>query len=79
MDCNMPFMDGYEAASQIRAFLLREAGLGVREQAVISAVTGQTEQFYVDKCMESGMNQVLEKPVDLGCLRQLCRERGFII
>ena len=39
MDCNMPFMDGYEATIRIRK-LIHQMGLS---QPVISAVTGHTE------------------------------------
>ena len=40
MDCNMPFMDGYETTSKIRHIIHRE-GL---PQPIISAITGHTEQ-----------------------------------
>jgi len=39
MDCNMPFMDGYEATAKIRDLLFIE-GL---PQPIITAVTGHTE------------------------------------
>ena len=45
MDCNMPFMDGYEATEQIRLYLFNKQ----IEQPIISAVTGHTEPMYVDK------------------------------
>ena len=40
MDCNMPFMDGYEATQKIRQ-LYFDNGL---TQPIISALTGHTEQ-----------------------------------
>ena len=43
MDCNMPFMDGYEACHKIRQFLWEQK----IQQPVISAVTGHTEEAYV--------------------------------
>ena len=39
MDCNMPFMDGYEATLRIRQYLFEQK----IEQPIISAVTGHTE------------------------------------
>jgi len=43
MDCNMPFMDGYECSLKIREFLSSEKGLTIFEQPIISAVTGHVE------------------------------------
>jgi len=40
MDCNMPFMDGYETTQKIRDMIYSE-GL---PQPIICAVTGHTEQ-----------------------------------
>lgn len=67
MDCNMPFMDGYEATKQIREFI-RINGL---PQPTIIAVTGHTEQLYIDKSLKSGMNTVLSKPVDPTVLKEI--------
>ena len=40
MDCNMPFMDGYETTQRIRQMIFSEQ----LPQPIISAVTGHTEQ-----------------------------------
>ena len=45
MDCNMPFMDGYIATNKIR-HIIDKYGL---PQPIIVAVTGHTEQLYVNK------------------------------
>jgi CheY-like chemotaxis protein len=71
MDCNMPFKDGYVATKEIRYYLLRECGLDLKYQPLICAVTGHTEQLYVDKCFSSGMNNVFEKPLKLEILREV--------
>lgn len=71
MDCNMPFMDGYECSVRIREYLLEKEV----EQPLIAAVTGHTEQAYIDRCIHSGMNQVLSKPVDAKVLGQMA---GFL-
>ena len=67
MDCNMPVMDGYQATRKIREFLYENR----IKQPIISAVTGHTEQLYVDKAISSGMNQVLSKPVPIEILKDL--------
>ena len=43
MDCNMPFMDGYEATNRIRQFLFEKDIL----QPIIIGVTGHTEDTYI--------------------------------
>lgn len=73
MDCNMPVMDGYESCDKIRRFLLR---LGI-SQPVILAVTGHTEQNYVDRAINSGMNQVLSKPINADILKKILTKIGF--
>ena len=61
MDCNMPFMDGYEATSRIRELIHSEN----LPQPIISALTGHTEQQFVNRAIDCGMNQVLSKPVKI--------------
>ena len=48
----MPFMDGYESTERIRNFLFEQR----LRQPIISAVTGHTEQPYIEKSIKSGMN-----------------------
>jgi len=59
MDCNMPIMDGYESADKIKRYL---QSLGIA-QPIILAVTGHTEQHYVQRAIDCGMNQVFSKPL----------------
>lgn len=59
MDCNMPIMDGYQSTQNIRQYLFN---LGIN-QPIIIATTGHTEELYVDRAIDSGMNQVLSKPI----------------
>jgi CheY-like chemotaxis protein len=52
MDCQMPFMDGYEATHKIREIFYK----GGAKQPIICAVTGHTESQYVQMAFKSGMN-----------------------
>ena len=74
MDCNMPFMDGYEATGKIRQYLFDRAIL----QPIIIGVTGHTEDVYIQRALDSGMNEVLFKPCDINDLRQIVNMIGFL-
>ena len=60
MDCNMPVMDGYEATGKIRQYLFNKGLL----QPIIIAVTGHTENMYIQRALDCGMNEVIFKPVE---------------
>ena len=74
MDCNMPFMDGYQSTIKIRQYLY-EMNI---PQPIIVAVTGHSEIQYVQKAIYSGMNQVLSKPINSSYLKHLIRKLDFV-
>ena len=60
-------MDGYEATTKIRE-VFYEFGI---PQPLIIAVTGHSEKQYIKKAINSGMNQVLSKPIKGEILKKL--------
>ena len=58
MDCQMPTMDGYEAAKQIRKIELKRNNISVP----IIALTAASDEENRDRCNNAGMNGYLTKP-----------------
>jgi signal transduction histidine kinase/ligand-binding sensor domain-containing protein/DNA-binding response OmpR family regulator len=65
MDCQMPVMDGYQAAREIRK---READ---RNPIPIVALTADAMQGTEQRCREAGMDDYLTKPLNRGRLRAI--------
>jgi CheY-like chemotaxis protein len=59
MDVQMPEMDGYEATQTIRSLELERAST-----IPIIAMTANAFKEDVDRCLQSGMNDHLTKPID---------------
>ncbi len=69
LDCMMPEMDGYEAARRLCA---REAALNTKIHIV--ALTANASPDDHARCIESGMQEVLTKPLRLEELKRVLRE-----
>ena len=66
MDWQMPRMDGLEATRKVR--LLKDIS-----QPVIIAVTANAMSGDIEKCLQSGMNDYLSKPIEKDKLEMTLR------
>ncbi len=62
MDIHMPVMDGLESTSKIREF---EASDTSRQPTAIIAMTANNEQSDHETYLNSGMNGIITKPLDI--------------
>jgi CheY-like chemotaxis protein len=60
MDVQMPVMDGYEATRKIRALDFPKA-----KEIPIVAMTANVFKEDIERCLASGMNNHIGKPLDL--------------
>ena len=67
MDCQMPLMDGYQATEAIRQ---QEQQRGQGRIPVV-ALTANAMKSDRDKCLESGMDDFLSKPVEMEMLGKI--------
>jgi len=69
-DCEMPLMDGYELARQIRA----SEGKAGRARTVVVAYTAYAVVGEIEKCLAAGMDDYLAKPTDMKHLEEKLRQ-----
>jgi CheY-like chemotaxis protein len=62
MDCQMPVMDGFEATRRIRRLD------NANKQVPVIAVTANANPGDKNKCLESGMNDYIKKPISQNTL-----------
>jgi len=75
MDCEMPEMDGYQTAREIRRL---EQGSGAR--LLILAMTANNMEGDRDRCVQAGMDGYATKPVQKDALRDLiAKHLGHIV
>ena len=68
MDCQMPILDGVQAAAKMRA-----QG-GWLTHVPIIAVSADSAAINQQRCIEVGMNHFIAKPMSLNSLRQILME-----
>lgn len=70
MDCQMPVMDGYECTLNIRKW---EHDQGLPHLPIV-ALTANTQQSDLQKCLDVGMDRALTKPIEMQTLQQILTE-----
>ncbi|MDR1946157.1 MAG: response regulator [Desulfovibrio sp.] len=69
MDVQMPEMDGYEATRRIRALETPNA-----RKVPVVALTANAFREDVERCIQSGMNEHLSKPLDCNAVMSVLRK-----
>jgi len=73
MDCQMPELDGFEAAREIRRF---ESQRPERRPAHVIALTANAMEGDRERCLEAGMDDYLPKPIKPALLLERLRQRS---
>jgi CheY-like chemotaxis protein len=73
MDCNMPVLDGFEATKEIRQMV---SDGKLKTAPSILALTAYATEGFKKKCLISGMEDVITKPISakqIGALLEMKR------
>jgi CheY-like chemotaxis protein len=73
MDCQMPILDGFEATAEIRRL---EKG---ERRIPIVAITANAMAGDREKCLDSGMDDYISKPVQMSDLQRVLNHRVAMI
>ena len=68
MDCQMPIINGFDAARKIRS------SVGANQTTPIIALTANLVDGINKKCIDSGMNDVLNKPIKMDTLLSMVEQ-----
>lgn len=71
MDIEMPIMNGFEAAEEIRD--LPEP----KNQTLIIAISAHSHEFFEEKIHKTGINDYISKPYTLNKIITLFKKHGF--
>ncbi|MEW5561073.1 response regulator [Enterobacter asburiae] len=66
LDCGLPGIDGYTTTRKIRMLEQQQN----REAMIVVAISAQSSAQHLARCLESGMNDVLTKPIRLNTLAE---------
>jgi len=70
MDCSMPVMDGFEATRELREKMERQE---IGERPIIGCTAFTAEQK-IQECLDSGMDEVLSKPLSRGKIESVIKK-----
>ena len=70
MDCNMPVMDGYQAAKEIAQMVYNN----IINPCLVIAVTAYHSTHNVELCINAGMHYVISKPASIDKLKNAFQE-----
>jgi len=72
MDIFLPGMNGFETVSRIREI----SSVKHERQPYIIALTAHTLDYDRNKCLQSGMDEYLSKPIDFELLNEMLSKAG---